>query len=188
MKNTINFLQVGLMSGLLFLAACTGEKGEVGPQGVAGANGAAGDKGDNGAKGEFTKVLTGKITVKPTSWLAQTIDVANDGYYVIIPEKQITKDILEKGIVMVYYTFFDLNTPMPAVSGDSKVLHLAYLENGEGRIRIDLHPAIYLSKIVKPTIDYNFRWVIATGSTAGRMSNINWNDYNDVKAKLGLKD
>lgn len=188
MKNSIKILQIGVISGLLFLAACTGEKGEVGPQGVAGAAGAAGDKGDTGAKGEFTKVLTGKITVKPANWIAQTIDVADDGYYVVIPEKQITKDILEKGMIMVYYTFSDINTPMPAVSGDSKVLHLAYLANGEGRIRIDLHPAVYLSKIVKPTFDYNFRWVIAPGSTAGRMSNINWNDYNDVKTKLCLKD
>lgn len=188
MKNTMKFLQIGLISGLLFMLACTGEKGAIGPQGAAGANGATGNKGDAGAKGEFTKVLTGAITIKGASWVAQTIDVADDGFYVIIPEKQITKAILEKGTVMVYYTFSGVTTPMPYLFGAGKFLHLAYLENGEGRIRIDLIPANYLSKLLKPTADYSFRWVIATGSTAGRMSNINWNDYNDVKTKLGLKD
>lgn len=188
MKNTIKFLQIGLISGFLFMLACTGEKGEVGPQGVAGATGAAGDKGDAGAKGEFTKVLTGAATIKGASWVTQTIDVADDGYYVIIPEKQITKDILEKGMVMVYYTFSGITVPMPYFIGAGKFLHLAYLENGEGRIRIDLIPANYLGKLIKPTTDYSFRWVIATGSTGGRMNNINWNDYNDVKIKLGLKD
>ncbi|WP_394990933.1 hypothetical protein [Emticicia sp.] len=188
MKNTIKFLQIGLISGLLFLAACTGEKGTVGPQGTAGAVGAAGEKGSAGAAGDFTKVLTGNVIIKGATWTAQTIDVADDGYYVIIPEKQITKAILDKGIVMVYYTFSGISTPMPYLFGAGKFLHLAYLEKGEGRIRIDLQPAIYLSKLIKPSTDYSFRWVIATGSTGGRMSNINWNDYNDVKTKLGLKD
>jgi hypothetical protein len=188
MKNAIKFLQIGLISGLLFMLACTGEKGEVGPQGAAGTIGAVGDKGDAGAGGDFTKVLTGTATIKGASWVAQTIDVTDDGYYVIIPEKQITKAILEKGIVMVYYTFSGVTVPMPYLFGAGKFLHLAYLENGEGRIRIDLQPANYLGKLIKPTTDYNFRWVIATGSTAGRMNNINWNDYNDVKAKLDLKD
>lgn len=187
MKNTIKILQIGLISGLLFMLACTGEKGEVGPQGVAGVVGAAGDKGDAGTGGDFTKVLTGAATIKGASWVAQTIDVADDGYYVIIPEKQITKAILDKGIVMVYYTASGITIPMPYLFGAGKFLHLAYLENGEGRIRIDLIPANYLGKLIKPTTDYSFRWVIATGSTGGR-SNINWNDYNDVKVKLGLKD
>lgn len=188
MKNLIKFLQIGVISGLLFMAACTGEKGEVGPQGVAGATGAAGDKGDAGAKGEFTKILTGTATIKPDNWATQSIDVTDDGYYIIIPEKQITKDIVEKGMVMVYYTFSGVSSPLPYLGPASKFLHLVYLEKGEGRIRIDIQPNIYTSKIAKPTIDYSFRWVIATGSTAGRIRNIDWNDYNDVKAKLGLKD
>jgi hypothetical protein len=189
MKNIIKFLQIGLISGLLFMLACTGEKGEVGPQGAAGAVGATGDKGDAGAKGEFTKVLTGTATFSPANWITQTIDVADDGYYTFVNEPRITKDILDKGIVMVYYTFSGVSTPLPYISSTGgKFLHLAYLDKGQGKIRIDFQPAVYLAKLPKPTTDYTFRWVIATGSTAGRMININWNDYNDVKVKLGLKD
>ena len=189
MKNAIKFLQIGVISGLLFMGACTGEKGEVGPQGVAGAVGAAGDKGDAGAKGEFTKVMTGTATFNPANWITQTIDVKDDGYYTFINESRITKEILDKGIVMVYFTLSGISTPLPYVAaGTGKFLHLAYLDKGQGKIRIDLHPAVYLTKLPKPTVDYTFRWVIATGSTAGRKSYIDWNNYNDVKAKLGLKD
>ncbi len=189
MKNLIKFLPIGMMSFLLFFAACTGEKGAVGPQGSAGAAGAAGDKGNAGAAGEFTKVLTGNATIKVTSWITQTLDVTDDTYYVIIPEKQITKDILDKGIVMVYYTTTTgVNFPMPYTLGSVKFLHSAFLDKGEGRIRIDIFPNVYLTKLPKPASEYTFRWVIATGSTSGRMANINWNDYDDVKTKLGLKD
>ena len=189
MKNLIKFLPIGIVGCLLFLAACTGEKGAVGPQGPAGAVGAAGDKGNAGAAGEFTKVLTGNATIKVTSWITQTLDVTDDTYYVIIPEKQITKDILDKGIVMVYYTTTTgVNFPMPYTLGSVKFLHSAFLDKGEGRIRIDIFPNVYLTKLPKPASEYTFRWVIATGSTSGRMTNINWNDYDDVKTKLGLKD
>lgn len=189
MKNLIKFLPIGIVGGLLFLAACTGEKGAIGPQGSAGAVGAAGDKGNAGAAGEFTKVLTGNATIKVTSWITQTKDVTDDTYYVLIPEKQITKDILEKGIIMVYFTTTTgVTFPMPYQTGPAKFLHAAFLEKGEGRIRIDIYPNVYLTKLPKPAIDVSFRWVIASGSSSGRMTNINWNDYEDVKTKLGLKD
>ena len=189
MKNTMKFLPIGMMSCLIFLAACTGEKGAVGPQGSTGAVGAAGDKGNTGAAGEFTKVLTGNATIKVTSWISQTLDVTDDTYYVLIPEKQITKDILEKGIIMVYYTTSTgVSFPMPYRTGPGKFLHSVFLEKGEGRIRIDIFPNVYLAKLTRPGIDISFRWVIATGSSSGRMANINWNDYEDVKTKLGLKD
>jgi hypothetical protein len=189
MKNLIKFLPIGMMSFLLFFAACTGEKGAVGPQGSAGAVGAAGDKGNAGAAGEFTKVLSGNVTIKAANWITRTLDITDDAHYFIIQEKQITKDILEKGIIMVYFTSSTgVTFPMPYVFGAAKLLPFAYLQNGEGRIRIDLYPNVPLTKLPKPTIDYTFRWVIATGSTGGRLPHINWDDYNDVKTKLGLKD
>lgn len=155
-----NILFYTLCISTLLFVSCEGEKGEVGPQGIQGVAGAQGDKGDKGAPGEYPKTLTGSKTIKASEWQKNSVDRDDDAYYVVIPEKQITSAILEKGSVKVYLVVGNGATPLPFVTTVYRILPLAYLAQNEGKIRIDLHPTTYMDQAPAPTGDLSFRWVI----------------------------
>ena len=148
-----------------FFIACTGEKGEMGPQGIAGQQGAKGVKGDAGISGEFPKTQTGNFTIKPADWKAYNSIVGfniNDSFYFVVPVKELTKDILDKGIISTYWVSSSTSIfPLPRrnfsiASDNSNMLAVYYLEKGEGRVRIDLISTGAALK--RPTGDLNFRW------------------------------
>jgi hypothetical protein len=148
-----------------FFIACTGEKGAIGPQGVAGQQGPKGDKGDTGASGEFPKTQTGNFTIKPADWKAYSSSVVlntDDSFYFVVPVKELTKDILDKGIISTYWVSSSGSLyPLPRrnfsiASQNSNLLAAYYLEKGEGKVRIDLTTTG--SALKRPTGDLNFRW------------------------------
>lgn len=148
-----------------FFIACTGEKGAIGPQGVAGQQGTKGDKGDTGASGEFPKTQTGNFTIKPADWKAYRSSVVlntDDSFYFVVPVKELTKDILDKGIVSTYWISASSSLyPLPIknstiASYGMTILAVYYLEKGEGKVRIDLSYAGAALK--RPISDLNFRW------------------------------
>lgn len=148
-----------------FFIACTGEKGAIGPQGVAGQQGTKGDKGDTGASGEFPKTQTGNITIKSADWKAYNSIVGfntDDSFYSVVPVKELTKDILDKGIINTYWISTSSSLyPLPLkdiyiASERYTILAVYYLEKGEGKIRIDLTSNV--SNLKRPTGNLNFRW------------------------------
>lgn len=148
-----------------FFIACTGEKGAIGPQGAAGQQGPKGNKGDTGASGEFPKTQTGNFTIKPADWKAYNGLVGynkDDSFYFVVSVKELTKDILDKGIVNTYWISSSSSLyPVPIknssiASYSMTVLAVYYLEKGEGKIRIDLSSAG--TALERPTGDLNFRW------------------------------
>ncbi len=138
-------------------SACIGKKGEIGPQGAAGAQGSKGDKGNPGANGEFPLTITGNFTVKITDWKLQTLTTKDDAHYFVFPVKEINKTILDKGFINLYWLFNNSPYALPFDRKAYKILYSAYLENGEGRIRIDLYPSA-TNVASKPSTELNFRW------------------------------
>jgi hypothetical protein len=154
---TITILSISL----ILLMNCTGEKGEIGPKGVAGQQGAKGDKGDTGASGEFPKTQTGSFTIKLADWKTNTTYTANDSYYAVVPVTAITKDVLDKGMISAWWVFTaSQQIQLPFDRNANRILFISYLEKGEGRIRIDIYPAFNSPIATKPTVDWNFRWVL----------------------------
>ena len=148
---------VSLISTLF--SACIGKIGEIGPQGVAGAQGLKGDKGNKGANGEFPLAITGNVIIKLTDWKLQTLTTKDDAYYFVFPVKELNKTILDNGFIKLYWLFNNSSYALPFDRIGYKILYSAYLENGEGRIRIDLYPSA--TKLAgKPSTELNFRWAL----------------------------
>jgi hypothetical protein len=143
------------------LMNCTGEKGAIGPQGVAGQQGPKGDKGEAGANGEFPKTQTGTFTIKVNDWKINTVSTADDSYYAIVPVSAVNKNILDKGIVNVWWlSSASTQFPLPVDRNSNRILFAYYLEKGEGRVRIDVYPSTNSIKALKPSVDWSFRWMI----------------------------
>lgn len=146
---------------VILLINCTGEKGAIGPQGSAGQQGSKGDKGEAGVSGEFSKTQTGTFSIKAADWKTNSIYTADDSYYFSVPVSAVSKDVLDKGIISVWWASSATQQfCLPYDRNNLRYLYASYLEKGEGRIRIDIYPSSLQAKAPKPTSDLNFRWVI----------------------------
>jgi hypothetical protein len=177
-----------------------GEDGAQGPAGPAGPAGAAGAQGPAGAAGAAGQ--PGSANVVYSNWLDVTYaaDTVHNGalidtlgYAAEIDAPKLADSIINKGTIKVYW---NVNT-----AADPTIVALPYFETGGlfGGVPLTVNTFFRIQKIflyanfnVSSFTEQNqkvwqYRYVLIPGSTTGR-SNINWNNYAEVKAYLGLKD
>lgn len=185
-----------LLALTLFFAACTKE----GPAGPAGATGAAGPAGPTGPTGpQGPKGDTGTANVIYSGWLdvafkPDTVQNGNVidtvGYTAVINAPKLTNTILSNGEIKVY-----LNAGT-AASPAVVPLPLDFFLFG-----MVLSPVYQVGRITLIGSDdastfttggqkaWQYRYVLIPGGTpSGRHATVNWNNYNEVKAYLGLTD
>jgi len=143
-------------------------------------------KGDTGPKGD-----TGVANAIYSDWKTFTFSggVVRPGdtfAFATIPAPKITKEVLDKAEIKVYANLNTAAAPniVPIPYFDLVYgfwINIDYIEVGKINLVSDINassiPFRYI--IVNPTISANGR---------AATNNINWNDYKDVQAKLGLKD
>ncbi|WP_123864726.1 hypothetical protein [Chitinophaga barathri] len=180
-----------LVTSVLFIAAC-GKDGDTGPAGADGPAGAKGDKGDKGDPGD------GGATIIYSDWMdmnyePDTIHLANGqidtlGFFADMEVPKLTKTMLATADVKVY---INLNT-----AADPVITPLPYADESGIIIRFLAHEgtlAFYSNIDARTFMNGNgdkfqqYRYMIVPGNTAGRQA-VNWKNYAEVKAYLGLKD
>ncbi len=200
---------LAVMSAVIFMDACKGEKGDVGPIGT---NGVAGPTGANGAVGVAGP--TGTANVIYSGW----IDMNVVGYWYKLSSSNggntngggstnvfashgwgadfaapITQDILDKGQVFVYGKF-------ASTIGDNRVYLLPNTFWGSWYTQVNF----LLNRIYVQTIwdqastvpsTYNpsgflvtYRYIIIPGAVSGRKEHLDYNDYEAVKKYYNLPD
>lgn len=179
-----------LIAMAFFFSACTKE----GPAGPAGATGPAGPAGPTGATGVAGPAGTANVVY--SNWLDVTYKPAAADSSVWSAELTATRlvdSILQKGEVRVYLNAGTAASPFivplpiyePFVIG---IIINPYFQVG----KINLVATDDAGTFVSTTNNqkaWQYRYIIIPGGTAtGRQASINWNDYNEVKTYLGLKD
>lgn len=185
-----------LLASAIFLVNACSKDGSAGPAGATGANGEKGDKGDKGDPG--TPGTTGIIY---SDWLdvkfeADTVHLSGGGidtigYFAFIDAPKLTQEALTTADVRVYINLGDATDPtialLPYVEESGIVIRfIAY--KGTLELTSNVDAGTYIDNRSVKRLQY--RYMIAPGGTAARKAghDINWNDYNAVKAYLGLKD
>ena len=176
-----------LLATSLLIGAC--KKGDPGPQGEKGDKGDAGSQGATGATG--SKGDPGTANVLYSDWLDLGFTQDPSGvFFAQIEDDKITDDLLSKGEIKVYV---NLGTaaekivfPLPLISGSAQITPLF----AEGLIELDANlnaSTATNSQTGQKTRQY--RYVLIPGGAHLRMDkHINWNNYEEVKNYLGLKD
>jgi hypothetical protein len=172
----------------LLFTAC--KKGDTGP---AGEKGDTGEKGTTGATGSTGKA--GSANVIYSDWIDVTFNAVDTSYEGVITAPRIVDSIIQKGEVKVYW---NINTP-----ASPTIVTLPFADNGLifGLKDFLVFPIIQSGSIfLESTYNvssrtastgekiFQFRYVIIPGGAAARTATVNWDDYNQVKAYLGLKD
>jgi hypothetical protein len=159
-----------------------------GPAGPAGATGPAGPQGPGGAQGPAGQPGTANVMysdwIDTTTWnpSIDTTGGATDtvGFFADIDVPALDTNILNRGEIKVYVN----------VSTDPTFPIVFPLPFNNGSLFID---PVFAPNIIELSSNgdltgFPFRYILIPGGTHARQAKINWNNYNEVKAYLGLKD
>lgn len=207
MKQKLFAIPFILLAVILIIASCTkegpagaaGATGATGPQGPSGANGANGGTGPTGPGG-----ATGTANVIYSDWLnigysgpVNPINNVDTPYIAGITVPKLVDSILSKGEIKVYMNW--------GTRADADVVPLPLYDPiffSPPLAPLVINPEYFLTEIDLIS-NYNmgtgvttngdtlrqYRYILIPGGvTTGRMRAIDWNDYKQVKAYLGLKD
>ena len=142
-------------------------------------DGATGATGQAGAEGNANVIGTTDFTILPTDW--QTLGNLK---YINIQNNGITQSIVNSGIVMVYQKSNSSNsyTALPfSYQGIDRGFTF-----GLNYLQITLSP--YNNSSISITANTIIRAVIISASNRMANPNVNWNNYQEVKNALKLKD
>jgi len=161
-------------------AGATGPAGPAGPQGPGGAPGVPGAAGPAGTANVIYSAWTDTTTWRPDTTMTGTkIDTV--GWFANISAPKLDTTMLNTGEIKVY---INLGT-----TADPVVFPLPF---NNGRVFIDV---VFFTNTIQVSSNANLkglpiRYILIPGGVkAGRgYKTINWNDYNQVKAFLNLKD
>jgi hypothetical protein len=177
------FAMLAVMSAVIFMDACKGEKGDVGP---AGTTGAAGPTGANGAVGATGATGTANVIYSPwVAFPASTTTSAAFLYNFVTPG--ITQDILDKGVVLSFVRTGSTGTstetyPLPYVFPSSSTASNSEIYASYIIGNIKVRSTFGLSGV-------GFRYVIIPGGVAGgRMASLKGMSYEEVKRMFNIPD
>jgi hypothetical protein len=166
---------------LMIVFSCKGPAGDVGPKGDTGSQGV---KGDTGSANITT---TPWVDIKQGNWFQ---DKDEKTYFsVAVKDNAINQNVLDKGSVMAYFRYLT-NTayifPLPYVNKGGTLGFVPLIEKSVGYINFYLD--FYSDTSI--TFDSQVRWVIIPDLTVrtGRLANVDWKNYEEVKIALNLKD
>jgi hypothetical protein len=173
------FAMLAVMSAVIFMDACKGEKGDVGPAGTTGPTGAVGAVGAIGPVG-----ATGTANVQYSDWVPFTLTgtlSSNGSTNIVLPK--ITQEVLDKYLIFSYLKFNSANwvysLPLSFPSGGGKDETVA--------IRYYLGNAMITSNVTYSNT--SFRYLLVPGGVpTGRKAAVDYNDYNAVKKYYNLPD
>jgi hypothetical protein len=182
MRKTLRLLSYILSVALVIgIVSCSKE----GPAGPAGATGPAGPAGAAGSQGPAGPAGTANVIYSDwTDTLTYGLLGAPDTIAGALLAPALTADILNNGEIKVYA---NLNTTADPVVVPLP-LHGGFFLGDGGFIDV-----VFLTGEIDILSNRNIdglplRYIFIPGGSHARMAKIDWNNYNEVKAYLGLKD
>lgn len=190
MKKRSMSIMLGLAMGLFLFSSCS-KDGPAGPQGDPGPAGPAGPQGPTGPAGTANVIYSGWFDV---AYSPVTNDAGDTVYYYQATKSvpQLTKAMLDNGDIKTYINMGSVAEPivvaLPVVDFvgflDALSITPYYMEN-----KITFIATGDVSTYTNTTIGktYQHRYILIPGGTVATAS-INWNNYEEVKGALQLKD
>jgi hypothetical protein len=179
-----HILSIALVVGIVSCSkdGPAGPAGATGPAGPPGAAGAQGPAGANGQPGTANVLYSDWIDT--ATWIADTVHngatVDTLGFFADLDVPALDTSILNRGEIKVYVN----------VSTDPTFPIVFPVPFNNGSLFID---PVFAPNIIELSSNGDltglpFRYILIPGGSHARTMKINWNNYNEVKAALGLKD
>jgi hypothetical protein len=177
MKNL--FKKAILLSIAMFVFGCS-KDGETGPAGPAGANGINGTNGTNGTNGNANVSGSPIFTFTSQSWTTPNGGIS--WYARLTGATVITQNIVDRGIVSVFLLQGSQWVPLPFTFFNQNFFYGFEV----GTIEFVVY-GTDASVIPNPS-NVTIRYVVISPSNRLSHPNTDWNNYEEVKQVLKLKD
>lgn len=195
MKQKIVPIPVILLLAITIIIAACSKTGPAGPAGTTGPAGPAGPSGSTGATG-----ATGTANVIYSNWLNLKFSGSDTtGWLAKITAPKLSDSIINQGDIKVYLNagsdsannqlIFPL--PITDIAFTGAIINPYY----QKQLINLLSTKDVSSDSLRGYHYFQYRYILIPGGTTalpvpanGTKKTINWNDYNEVKAYLGLKD
>jgi hypothetical protein len=197
MKRTVfEMIKSTALVTLLCLLSCAddGDQGPAGPQGTAGPQGAVGPKGE-----------TGTANIIYSDWFALNIKTGKIMHYVnstttgVMYEfsaPSITQDVLDRGMVVVFFKYGDAVHSLPIVNYQGFGIDMELFYVKKSKLYILFHKAGLQANQSTVFIEEEpklFRYVVIPGGNpeagTGRMATpVDYRDYEALKAYHNIRD
>ncbi len=181
-------LRVILLLAIVGFAGCS-KDGEPGPQGPKGDQGEQGTQGEQGLQGE-----PGTANVMYSEWITPEWYESSANYLIWYQtDENMTEDIVDKGMVHIYYkdnTYNHVRTlTNPPADVSFTVILRKYTSSSEYTIYLGAYSAD-ASDLETLETNYKFRYVLVPGAvlTGGRKADLDYENYEAVKAHFGIPD
>ncbi len=194
-KLTFKITAMAFVAVSVLFSSCSKE-GPAGPAGPAGAAGPGGAQGPAGAKGD-----AGTANVIYSAWLdvayeADTLHEDNGtkidtiGFIATIDAPQLDNAILTSGEIKAYVNLNSAAEPVIAPIPYFSIFDGVSIEPVYYLNSIELYSNLDASTVTAQGVKFRqYRYILIPGGVAARKaSSIDWNDYNQVKKYLNLKD
>lgn len=156
-----------------------GPTGDQGEQGVQGEQGTPGEKGDQGEPGTANVIYSDWFTISQSDWSG----IGGTKITEAIDAPEITQDIIDKGVVLVYHQFNNQTRQLP-YSYSPNGLHLVYKFVISSITIEGFHLDASAISAISPL---KFRYVILPGGVAaGGRIGLDYSDYEAVSAYYGI--
>jgi len=183
-----------LFAIILAFAACSkdgdqGPAGNPGPAGPAGPAGPGGPKGDKGDTGVANVIYSDWLNVAFDSIRDENGKPTGDGFIGAIEIPKLTKEILTKGAINVYFNLDSADAPyivpLPYVD---PYLFVSFRATEGGIIILASHD-LSSGNYPGEKVIQQFRYVLVPGGVKARSaSGVDWKNYKSVQQYLGLKN
>lgn len=180
-------ISYALVLSIVFVMVSCSKEGDAGPAGADGPAGPAGPSGPQGPKGD-----TGTANVIYSDWLdvAYETDADSATWIAQIDAPKLTGDMLSKGEVKVYVNLGlaadPVIAPLPYFDG-AFIINVRFVEGLIAMIS-NANLSTFTDEDSGAKVQ-QVRYVLIPGGTAARQSaGIDWNNYQQVKKYLNLKD
>jgi hypothetical protein len=184
-------LYLGLIMVIMSVSSCKkGEQGDIGPQGDAGIKGAQGPKGDTGESDAVGILTSNWSDINGENWTKSTVLL--NTYYTSVTWPKLTSEIASKGSVYVYFkkTSQENTATLLPFSAKDIGFEMYFTIGMSGSL-----PNVILFQKFTPSLSdfsasdaYSFRIVVVPANPGGKLAYVDWNNYEQVKIALGLKD
>ena len=183
MRKTLRLLSYILSVVFVIAIASCDKEGPAGPAGATGPAGPAGPAGSQGPAGDpGTANVIYSDWIDTTTWnpIIDTTSLDTVGYFADFDVQALDTNILNHGEIKMYVN----------VSSDPTFPLVFPIPFNNGAVFID---PLFAPNVIELTSNADltgipFRYILIPGGTHARNMKINWNNYNEVKAYLGLKD
>ena len=169
---------------LIFIMNCEGPEGPTGPAGTQGPQGEQGTEGPEGPAGTANVINSEWITLSDLEAPSDTTFLSRTYNKWEISAPEITQEIIDQGVILVYFSLNGAILPLPTTFGGGNPIYITFAPFQPGILSILAQNLDNTASNLNLAIQ--FRYIIIPNGMPAKANLVDMNDYHAVMEYYGI--